>query len=136
MLPSCDQFRRNLIKINDHLPTRGSTRLCGAPNQSIFPLYYCDLVYFLYGQLCSFYMVDSSFYMVNFVLFTWSTLYFLHGQLEFLYGQFLLFYMVQLTFYMVNFLLFIWSSQLFIWSTFYMVNFLYGQLFYYLYQSG
>ena len=45
---------------------------CGAPNQSICPLYFCDAVYFLYGQfdflygkLFTFYMVNSTFYMIK-----------------------------------------------------------------------
>ena len=57
--------------------------------------------YFLYGQL-------FTFYMINFLLFIWSTF---------------TFYMVNLSFYVVNFLLlirsiliFIWSTQLFVWS--------------------
>ena len=48
----------------------------GAQNQSVFPLYFCNPVYFLYGkfdflfgQLFSFNMVNSSFYVVNFLLF-------------------------------------------------------------------
>ena len=61
-------------------------------NQSIFPLYFCDPVYFLYSQfdflysqLFTFYMVNSSFYVVNFLLLIRSIF----------------------TSYMVNFLLFI-----------------------------
>ena len=45
---------------------------CGAPNQSICPLYFCDAVYFLYGRfdflygkLFTFYMVNSTFYMIK-----------------------------------------------------------------------
>ena len=44
-----------------------------APNQSIFPSYFCDPVYFLYGQLWTFYMVKSTFYTVNFLVFIWPT---------------------------------------------------------------
>ena len=32
-------------------------------------------------------MVKSTFHMVNFVLFIWSTFYFLYVQVDFLYGQ-------------------------------------------------
>ena len=37
----------------------------GAPNQSIFPLYFCDPVYFLYGQF--------DFLYGHLLLFIWST---------------------------------------------------------------
>ena len=51
--------------------------------------------YFLYGQL-------FTFYMVNFLLFIWSTFYFLYGQLEFLCGQLFTFDKINFNFYMVN----------------------------------
>ena len=98
----------------------------------------CDAVYFLYGQcdfsygqLLTFYIVNSSFDMVNFLLLKRSVF---------------TFYMVKSTFYMVKLLLFIWSSRLFkwsnslfiwssrlfIWSNFYFlydqVDFFYGQI--------
>ena len=64
----------------------------GAPTQSMFPPYFRDPVYFLYGQfdflysqLFTFYVVNSSFYVVNFLLLIRSIF----------------------TFYMVTFLLFI-----------------------------
>ena len=44
-------------------------------------------------------MVKSTFHMVNFVLFIWSTFYFLYVQVDF--------FMVKSTFHIVNFLLFI-----------------------------
>ena len=60
-----------------------------APNQSIFPSYFCNPVYFLYGQLCTFCMVRSTFYTVNFLVFIWptrvfiwSTFYFLKRRLQ------------------------------------------------------
>ena len=56
-------------------------------------------------------VTQFTFYMINFVLFIWSTRVFIWSTFTF--------YMVKSTFYMVNFLLFIWSSRLFIWSTFY-----------------
>ena len=80
----------------------------GALNQSIFPPYFCDPVYSLYGQLdflydrlFTSYMVNSTFCMINFLPFIWSVdlfswptrpfkrliFYFLFGQLNFLYGQ-------------------------------------------------
>ena len=58
----------------------------GAPNQSIFPLYFCDLGYYSYGQF------------------------------DFLYDQLFTFCMVNLTLNMINFLPFIWSIRTSIWS--------------------
>ena len=45
------------------LATNIHTNYYGAPNQSIFPLYFCDLWS---------YMVNSTFYMINYLLFVWS----------------------------------------------------------------
>ena len=67
----------------------------------------------------SFYMVNSTFYTVNFLLFIWSTWVlcgplFTFNNINFYssYGQ-------------LNFLFFVWSSCLYlVKSTFYMVNFL------------
>ena len=59
-------------------------------------LYFCDPIYFLYGQFDFLYGQPFTFYMVN-SSFMWSTFYF----------------------WLDKFLLFIWLTQLFIWSTFY-----------------
>ena len=74
------------------------------PNQSIFPLYFCDPFYFLcgqfdfvYGQIFPFCMVNSSFYVVNFLLSIRSIFTF------YIVNSTLTFYMVKLTCYMVNF---------------------------------
>ena len=55
------------------------------------------------GQLSNFYMVNSSFYVVDFLLlimstFTfniWLTFYYLYGQVDFLYGHLFTFYISQ-----------------------------------------
>ena len=84
----------------------------------------CDPVYFLYGQcdflcgqLLTFYIVNSSFYMVNFLLLIRSVF---------------TFYMVKSTFYMVNFY-FLYGQVDFLNGQIHFlygqVDFLYGQIF-------
>ena len=67
----CETFYIELVYL---LPNFGFLTLdYRAPNQSIFPLYFCDPDFFSIGQRFTFYMVNSSFYMVNVLLFIWST---------------------------------------------------------------
>ena len=67
----CETFYSELVYL---LPNFGFLTLdYRAPNQSIFPLCFCDPVFFLIGQRFTFYMVNSSFYKVNVLLFIWST---------------------------------------------------------------
>ena len=47
------------------------------------------------GQLSTFYMVNSSFYVVDFLLLIMSTFYYLYGQVDFLYGHLFTFYIIQ-----------------------------------------
>ena len=92
----CETFYIELVYL---LPNFGFLTLdYRAPNQSIFPLYFCDPVFFLIGQ--RYFLIGQR--------------YFLYGQLEFLHGQCFTFYMVnssfyrvKLTFHMVNFVLFL-----------------------------
>ena len=92
----CETFYIELVYL---LPNFGFLTLdYRAPNQSIFPLYFCDPIFFLIGQ--RYFLIGQR--------------YFLYGQLEFLHGQCFTFYMVnssfyrvKLTFHMVNFVLFL-----------------------------
>ena len=47
------------------------------------------------GQLSNFYMVNSSFYVVDFLLLIMSTFHYLYGQVDFLYGHLFTFYIIQ-----------------------------------------
>ena len=47
------------------------------------------------GQLSTFYMVNSSFYVVDFLLLIMSTFHYLYGQVDFLYGHLFTFYIIQ-----------------------------------------
>ena len=47
------------------------------------------------GQLSTFYMVNSSFYVVDFLLLIMSTFHYLYGLVDFLYGHLFTFYIVQ-----------------------------------------
>ena len=47
------------------------------------------------GQLSTFYMVNSSFYVVDFLLLIMSTFHYLYGQVDFLYGHLFTFYISQ-----------------------------------------
>ena len=132
----CETFYIELVYL---LPNFGFLTLdYRAPNQLIFPLYFCDPVFFLIGQRFTFYMVNSSFYrvkltfhMVNFVLFLWSSPVYMWSSRLFIrstlyfYTVNLSFYMVKSTFHMVNFVLFIWSTFYFLYVQ---VDFLYGQV--------
>ena len=89
----------------------GAQKPVNIPVVFLWPTYFLyGQLHFVYGQLCTFYMVNSNFLYGQLLLFIWSslvfirlTIYFLYGQLEFLNGQLF-------TFYVVN--------RLFIWSTF------------------
>ena len=87
----------------------------GAPNSSIFHMYFYGFFDFLYGQL------DILYSQLGFLC---GQLDFFYGQLNFLCGQLYTFYVVNSTFYMVSYTLFIWSTRLFMWLTIYL---LYGQ---------
>ena len=119
----------------------------GVPNQSIFPLYFGDPVYFLHGQfdflydqlftfyvqleflwgqlfllirsIFTFYIIKSASYMVK-STFIWSTFYLLYSQLfTFYMVNLFTFYMVNLfTFYMAPLTFYMVNFWLFIWSTF------------------
>ena len=90
----------------------GAQKPVNIPFVFLWPTYFLyGQLDFVYGQLCTFYMVNSNFLYGQLLLFIWSnlvfirlTIYFLYGQLEFLNDQLF-------TFYVVN--------RLFIWSTFY-----------------
>ena len=47
------------------------------------------------GKLSTFYMVNSSFYVVDFLLLIMSTFHYLYGQVDFLYGHLFTFYIIQ-----------------------------------------
>ena len=47
------------------------------------------------GQPSTFYMVNSSFYVVDFLLLIMSTFHYLYGQVDFLYGHLFTFYIIQ-----------------------------------------
>ena len=47
------------------------------------------------GQLSNFYMVNSSFYVVDFLLLIMSTFHYLYGLVDFLYGHLFTFYIIQ-----------------------------------------
>ena len=47
------------------------------------------------GQLSTFYMVNSSFYVVDFLLLIMSTFHYLYGLVDFLYGHLFTFYIIQ-----------------------------------------
>ena len=60
---------------------------CGAPNQSICPLYFCDAVYFLYGQFD--FLYGKLFY------FLYGQLDISYDQADFSYGQLFTYYIGQ-----------------------------------------
>ena len=90
------------IRCLGHPTFRGLQLLIKLRQQSIFPLYFCDPGYFLFGQFSTF--MRSTFYFLYGqleslcrLLFTFNEInfYFLHGQLEFLYRQLFIFYISQ-----------------------------------------
>ena len=104
--PSLSQAIRSNASSTSSLHVFANTYKYGVQKPVNIPFVFLWPTYFLYGQLdfvygqlCTFYMVNSNFLYGQLLLFIWSnlvfirlTIYFLYGQLEFLNGQLFTFY--------------------------------------------